>query len=197
MGDRSREVPHSCDAVRMRQLHLNLAVSPLDLTFFGFRLLAFSQIEHESDTLVPRILQARRTDQDGYAAAILAKIFFLECLRGAGHFHLLNRLSVAVPPFRRRQVRPAHATRDEILTVVSHNVEKRVIGLNDPTFETIDKYADDVGVDQATLSRLPSSKFDEKFDEADRYGNHREQNDQPNEVAIKGPHGLHRFVHPN
>src|SRR6516162_848093 len=106
MGDRSREVPHSCDAVRMRQLHLNLAVSLLDLTFFGFRPLAFRQIEHESDTLVPRILQARRTDQDGHAAAILAKIFFLECLRGAGHFHLLNRLSVAVPPFRRRQVRP-------------------------------------------------------------------------------------------
>ena len=34
-----------------------------------------------------------------------------------------------VAPFRRRQVRPAQAACDEILTVVSHHAEKRVIGL--------------------------------------------------------------------
>ena len=56
---------------------------------------------------------------------------------------------MSLAPFRRRQVRPAHATRDEILTIVSHHAEKRVIGLDDLPFEIPDEDPDDVGVDQA------------------------------------------------
>src|SRR5215471_17481278 len=197
MGDRSRELPHGVDAVRVRQLHLNLAVSPFALTCYGFHLLASSQVEHERNALVASSLEACRADQHGRAAAVLAEVFFLPWLRSAGHFHLLNRLSVAVAPFRRRQVRPAHPTGHKVIAAVSHYAEKRVIGLNDRTFEIIDKDAYDVGVDQATHSRLPSLKFDEKFDEAYRYGNHREQNDQPAEVAMKNLHDLHCLVHPS
>jgi hypothetical protein len=46
----------------VRKLHLHLAVSLVTLMRFGCSPLAFSQIEHESDTLVPGILEARRTD---------------------------------------------------------------------------------------------------------------------------------------
>ena len=54
MGDRRRELPHRRDAVRVRQLHLRLAVAPLALARLGFCSLALGQIEHESDTLVRR-----------------------------------------------------------------------------------------------------------------------------------------------
>ena len=75
--------------------------------------------------------------------------------------------------FRGSQFRPAEALRDEIVAAVSSNAEKGFIRVNEPTVRTPDENTDDVGVDQATHSRLPSLKFDEKFDEADRYGNHR------------------------
>ena len=42
---------------------------------------------------------------------------------------------IEIAPFRRRQVRPTHATGKEILPVVSHHAKKGVIGLDDPTFE--------------------------------------------------------------
>ena len=60
-----------------------------------------------------------------------------------------------IAPFRRRQVRPADATRDEIFTVVSHHLEERVIGLDDPIFAIEDEDADDVGVDQTPDLRFP------------------------------------------
>jgi hypothetical protein len=49
--------------------------------------------------------------------------------------------------FRRRKVSPADAARDEILTIVSHHVEKGVIGIGDPTVKIPDDDPDDVGVD--------------------------------------------------
>ena len=55
----------------------------------------------------------------------------------------------AVAPFRRSQVRPADAARGEVLAVVSHDAEKRVIGLDDPAVEVPDEDPDDIGVDQA------------------------------------------------
>lgn len=46
------------------------------------------------------------------------------------------------------------ATRGEILSVVSHDAEKRVIRLKNATFEIPDDDPDDVGVDQASDLRL-------------------------------------------
>jgi hypothetical protein len=103
-------------------------------------------------------------------------------------------LLVDTAHFGGSQFRPVQALGDEIVAAVTSNVEKGFIRLNDPTVRTPDEDTDDVGIDQATYSRLPSLEFDEKFDEADRYGNHREQNDQPAEVAMKSLHGLHCFI---
>src|SRR5215469_2873173 len=56
---------------------------------------------------------------------------------------------MVVEPFRRGEVRPAQATRDEILTVVSHHAEKGVIGLENPTSKLPDDDPDDIGINQA------------------------------------------------
>jgi len=106
-------------------------------------------------------------------------------------------LLVDTAHFGGSQFHPAQALGDEIVAAVSSNAEKGFIRVNEPTVRTPDEDTDDVGVDQATHSRLPSLKFDEKFDEANRHGNHREQNDQPVEVAMKSLHGLHCFIHPS
>ncbi|MNU01475.1 hypothetical protein D3C72_2448940 [compost metagenome] len=56
---------------------------------------------------------------------------------------------IAVEPFRRGQLCPAEATGDEILTLVAHDAEERVIGLEDPASELPDEDPDNVSVDQA------------------------------------------------
>src|ERR1700739_775748 len=56
---------------------------------------------------------------------------------------------MSVTPFRWRQVRPVDATRDEIVTVVSHHLQECVIGLDNATFEIENEDADNVGLDQA------------------------------------------------
>ena len=56
---------------------------------------------------------------------------------------------MTLTPFRRRQVRPAQAARDEILTIVPHHAEKRIIGLDDLPFGLPEEDPDDVGVNQS------------------------------------------------
>ena len=68
---------------------------------------------------------------------------------GSGRLQLCYGPFVPVLPFCRRQIPPAHATREEIFTAVLHHVEKRFIGLNNLTFEVPDEDPDNVGVDQA------------------------------------------------
>ena len=149
MGNRGRELPHGRDAIRVRQLHLHLAVAPLALACFCFRPLALGQIEHEGDTLVPAFFEGRRAEQHGHTAAVLPEVLLLERLQAPALLVLFHQPRVAVAPFRRRQICPAYATGDEILAVVSHHTEKRVIGLENLTFEIPNEDPDDVGVDQA------------------------------------------------
>src|SRR4051812_8363067 len=52
-------------------------------------------------------------------------------------------------PFRRRQVRPTQPPRDEILTIMSHHAEKRVVGLEDLPSGFPDENPDDVSIDQS------------------------------------------------
>jgi hypothetical protein len=56
---------------------------------------------------------------------------------------------VAFAPVRGRQIRPTHVARSEVLAIVTHDSEKRLIGLKNPTIEIPDEDADYVGVDQA------------------------------------------------
>src|SRR6266852_1201166 len=52
---------------------------------------------------------------------------------------------VALAPFRRRQISPAHSARDEIVTVVLQHAQKRFVGPDDSTFEVPDEDPQNVG----------------------------------------------------
>jgi hypothetical protein len=91
-----------------------------------------------------------RADQHGHPTAVLAEVFLLRRWQAPGCLQPFDGPRIEIAPFRRGQVRPAHATGDEILTVVAHHAKKGVIGLDDPTFEFPEVDADDVGVDQTS-----------------------------------------------
>ena len=76
MGNRSRQLPHRRDAVRVRQLHLCLAVSPLALAQAFLRPLALGHIEDESDALVSAFVESRRADSTGTRLPSLRKYSF-------------------------------------------------------------------------------------------------------------------------
>jgi len=153
-GNRRGELPHRRDAISVRERHLRFAVSPLALAQVLLRLLAHGQIEHEGDALVPTFLEARCADEYGDTAAVFPEVLLLERCAGSGHLQLFNGPCVGVAPFRRRQVRPAYATQDKILSIVSDDTEKRVIGIQNPPFVIPDEDPDDVGVDQTADPRL-------------------------------------------
>src|SRR5262245_29016438 len=54
----------------------------------------------------------------------------------------------ALAPFWRGQSGPAQAARNQVLTVIPDDTEKRVIGLKNSTFEIGNEDPNDVGVDQ-------------------------------------------------
>ena len=117
--------------------------------------LALGQVEDVCHTLVSGVLKGRHTDEHGHAAAVFPKVLLLERLQGSAHFELGHPVSfVAITPFRRSQVSPVQATRDEIVTVVSHHGEKRVVRLENPPVDFPDEDPDDVGIDEAPDPRF-------------------------------------------
>ena len=62
--------------------------------------------------------------------------------------HLCQGARFALLPFGRGQVGPSHTARDQILTTVSDDAKKGLVGIDDPTVGMPDDDADDVGVDQ-------------------------------------------------
>src|SRR5262249_15885335 len=105
-------------------------------------------------SLVPVLLEGGRADKHGYTAAVLPEVLLLEGLQGPALRELWDQPLVAVAPFWRSQVRPAHAAGGEILAVVSHHGEECIIRLENPPLELRNEYADDVGVDQASDPRF-------------------------------------------
>src|SRR5215472_10632294 len=61
----------------------------------------------------------------------------------------------ALAPFRGGQSGPMQAARNQVLTVISDDTEKRVIGLKNVTFEVGNEDANDVGVDQTSNPSFP------------------------------------------
>ncbi len=141
MSNRCRELAHRRQPCHACEIRLRVAQRLLPP-------LALGQIQHEGHALVSLFVARGRAEQHRHTAPILAQQLLLVRLQAPGHLQLLNVPCAAVAPFRRRQVRPAHATGDEILTVVPHHAEKRVIGLDNPTVELPEVDPDDVGVDQ-------------------------------------------------
>jgi hypothetical protein len=78
VGDRCRELPHHRNTVRVRQLHLCLAVAPLALVCLGFRALALAQVQHESNRLVSLLIECGCADQYRSAGAVFAKVLLLD-----------------------------------------------------------------------------------------------------------------------
>src|SRR5215470_4303931 len=78
VGDRSRELPHHCNTVRMRELHLCFAVAPFALACLRFRALALAQVQHESNTLAVFVAECSPAGQHRDVAAVLAEEFLLE-----------------------------------------------------------------------------------------------------------------------
>ena len=93
-------MPHRCDAVRVRQLRLRLAVAPLALARLGFRPLALGQIEHEGDA--GAVFEARRADQNGHTAAVLPEIFLFVRRKDSGRLQFGHRPRIDVAPLGRR-----------------------------------------------------------------------------------------------
>src|SRR5260370_13422962 len=111
--------------------------------------LLFTQIEYECDTLVPTSLKQRGTDQHRHAVPVFPEKLLLVWLNSPGSVQFCHVAFVALAPFRRRQIRPAHTTRDKIFTAVLHHAQKRFVGFDDRTFEVPDEDPQNVGVDQA------------------------------------------------
>ena len=156
VGDRGRELPHGCDAIGVRQLHLHVAISALGLACLRFRTLALAQIEHEGDGLLWFFADRGAADQHGHAAAVFAEVFLLAWLDRSGSRHFRHPPHGIVAPFRRREDGPAHAACGEILTIVPDDVEKCVVGLENSTFHVPDENSHDVSVDQAPDFRFAS-----------------------------------------
>src|ERR1700740_2195848 len=95
------------------------AEARLACALFLFRLFALGQIEHEADAFVGAFIEACRSDQDRHAPAVFADEFPLVGLDGPGPPQLSHTMRDMVAPLGWRQAIPMHATRDEIIAVVS------------------------------------------------------------------------------
>src|SRR5258708_11009399 len=155
MGNRSRQLPHRRDAVRVRQLRLNLAVPTLAFACCLLGALALGQIDHEGYALLQPSFEDRLADQHRHAAAVFLQVLLLIGLRDSGRLQLRQAPLVGIAPLSGSQFPPTQATRDEIVAAVSHDPEKGFIRVNEPTVRTPDEDADGLGDDQPSYSRLP------------------------------------------
>ncbi len=128
MGDRGGQCSHGSHTRDVCEFRLGVLKRFL-------RVFPIGQVEHERHALLASIVERRHAEKDGHAAAVFAEELLLERLDCLGRLHLVHCPCVGVAPFRRRQVRPAHAARDEIRTLVSQHPEERVVRLEDPTIE--------------------------------------------------------------
>src|SRR5262249_1872935 len=115
----------------------------------GLGPLLLTQVEYECDAFLAAFLEQRTAGQHGDAAAVLPEELLLIGLYGRSGLDFGHRAFVALAPFRRRQLRPPHRTRQEIVTAVLDHAEKRIVRLENPTLEIPEADSDDVGVDQS------------------------------------------------
>src|SRR5260370_28455028 len=95
--------------------------------------LLFTQIEYECDTLVPTSLKQRGTDQHRHAVPVSPEKLLLIWLNSPGSVQFCHGAFVALAPFRRRQIVPAHSARDEIVTAGLHHAQKCFVAPDDRT----------------------------------------------------------------
>src|SRR6202051_3618915 len=100
MSDRGGQLPQGRYAHDMRQVRLRVAQCLIDV-------LALRQIEYEGNALLSAVVERRRTDQNGHAGAVFAKVLFLTRLDGATRLQLFDGLFVGVAPIGRARLRPS------------------------------------------------------------------------------------------
>src|SRR5467141_5356477 len=113
------------------------------------RALALGDVHDEGHATLDSLVESRPPDQHGSPAAIFPEILLLEGLKSPGRVEFCDGPFVALAPFGRRQVGPAHWTRDKVRAFVSDHAQKRVIGVANPAVEVPEHDPDDVGVEQA------------------------------------------------
>src|SRR5262249_60251354 len=121
--------------------------------------LLLAQVEYECNAFLSAFFEQRTAGQHGDAAAILPEELLFIGLYGRSGLDLGHRAFVALAPFRRRQLRPPHRTRQEIVTAVLDHAEKRIIRLENPTLEIPEADSDDVGVDQSSNLRFTTMEL--------------------------------------
>src|ERR1700738_144119 len=130
----------------MRQVRLGVAQRPLDM-------LALREIQHEGDAFISVPLENCAGDQHRHAAAVFAKVLFLKRSDGSSRLQLCEGLIVDFPPFGRRQLRPSQ--RGEIVPGISDNIEKGLVGFDNPALKIPNYDPDDVRIDRTTDPGLP------------------------------------------
>ena len=90
----------------------------------------------------------------GDATTILPEELLLVGLNRPRRPEIRRRAFVSLAPFSGRQVGPADPTRDEIVTTVLQHVEKRIVGLENPSIETPEQDPNDVRINQSSNTRL-------------------------------------------
>ena len=83
--------------------------------------LAFGQIEHECEALVTSFLEHRGANKHRDAAAVFPKILLLEGLNDPVELQFSLDEYVALAPFGRGQLGPAHVARNQVFTVISYD----------------------------------------------------------------------------
>src|SRR5271168_1692947 len=97
-----------------------------------FSPLALRHVDDKDNPLVSFPLEKGSSDQNRHTAAILAEIFLLVRLAGPGRAQLGYCILVGGGPLGRCQLRPSYPTRDKVFAAVAQQVEKGLIGLDDP-----------------------------------------------------------------
>src|SRR5262249_17417994 len=113
----------------------DMLIARLALPERSFGALALRQIEHEGNALVLVALKHRGANEDGDTTAVLAEILLLERLNGPDRSQFCQRAHVALVPFRRAELRPAHASPVKVFPIISQDTQKRVVGFANLTLE--------------------------------------------------------------
>src|SRR3954447_12074543 len=80
-----------------------------------FGALAVAHVDDEDDSLVCLSLEKCAADQNRDAAAVFAAILLFVRSAGSGHAQLGQRILVGGVPLSRRQFRPTHPTRGNVI----------------------------------------------------------------------------------
>src|SRR5258706_221236 len=112
VGDRGRQLARRRDAIGVRELQLNLAISPFAFASLCLRALSVCQIDYECNALVAVLFKCCPTNQHGHTATVFSRVFFFEWLEPSATFLLFHPCVTSVAPVGRRQICPPYAARE-------------------------------------------------------------------------------------